>query len=174
MPLKQGEGRRRAQARRSQRQDDEDDEDEAPRGRRGRKRKKEEDSKDEDDRPRRKAPPRGGGRPLAGGGGGRGILFVTTFAGALVVKGTEGLAPGEDGPLGKLFGLGLCFVVSVVLMPLGVFGVDEQRTGRWGLEVTGNMGVTLGMVQVRGRRPAGRIRPLRSAFYIDSWPVTGF
>jgi DNA-directed RNA polymerase subunit RPC12/RpoP len=135
-------------ARRSRRRDDEDDEDEAPRGRRRRER---EEDDDEDDRPRRKKKRRRreeGDGPWLVAAGVAALCFVTTFAGALLVKGTEGLAPGEDGPLGKLFGLGICFLVSLVLMPLGVIGVKNRTAyGRWGMQITGTTGVILGMIQ---------------------------
>jgi hypothetical protein len=102
---------------------------------------------EEDDRPRRRKKrhrQEEGGGPWYVAAGIAVVGFFLTFAGALVVKGTAGLAPGEV----ELFGLGLCFVVSVVLMVLGTIGVKNRTAyGRWGFEVTGTMGVILGMVQ---------------------------
>jgi hypothetical protein len=133
-------------ARRSRRRDDDEDEEDAPRARR----RQDDDEDDEEDRPRRKKKRRReqGDGPWLLAAGVAALGFVMTFAGALVVKGTAGLAPGEDGPAGKLFGLGLCFVVSLILIPLGIVGVKNRTAyGRWGMEVSGNMGVTLGMIQ---------------------------
>jgi hypothetical protein len=135
-------------ARRARRRDeDEDEEDDAPRARR--RRDREEDEEDED-RPRRKKKRRReqGDGPWLVAAGVAALGFVMTFGGALAVKGAEGLAPGEDGPAGKLFGLGFCFLVSLVLIPLGIVGVKNRTAyGRWGMEVSGNMGVILGMIQ---------------------------
>jgi hypothetical protein len=149
------------------RRDEEDDEDERPRRRRDeeddededddrrptrRRRGSDEDDEDEDDdRPRRRKKRRReaeGDGPWYIAAGVAVLSFMLTFGGALLIKGTAGLAPGDDGPAGKLFGLGLCFVVSLVLMPLGILGVKNRTAyGRWGIEVTGQMGVILGMIQ---------------------------
>lgn len=135
------------------REDDEDDEDEDDEDRpRARKRRaRDEEEEDEEDRPRRKKKRRReaeGDGPWLVAAGVAGLGFVMTFAGALLIKGKQGLAPGEDGPGGKLFGLGLCFLVALVLIPLGIAGVKNRTAyGRWGIEVTGTMGVTLGMIQ---------------------------
>jgi hypothetical protein len=137
-------------ARRSRQRDDDDEEeeDDAPRARR--RRERDEDDEDDDDRPRRRKKQRReeGDGPWLAAAGVAALGFVTTFGGALLVKGTEGLAPGEDGPIGKLFGLGLCLLVALVLAPLGVYAVKNRTAyGRWGIKVSGNMGVVLGIIQ---------------------------
>jgi hypothetical protein len=135
------------------RRDDDDDEDEdRPRARRRRLDDEDDDEDDEDDRPRRRKKRKRreaeGDGPWAIAAGAAGLGFVLTFAGALLIMGKAGLPEGQDGPLGKLLGLGFCFLIALVLMPLGIVGVKNRTAyGRWGMEVTGSMGVILGMIQ---------------------------
>jgi LSD1 subclass zinc finger protein len=105
---------------------------------------------DEDDRPRRmkrRREPEGDGPWVLAA-----LLvpacFVFAFGGAFLFNGTGGLPAGQDGPGGKLFGLGLGFLVSLVLIPLGIVSVKNRHAyGKWGIEVQGGMGVALGMIQ---------------------------
>jgi hypothetical protein len=124
---------------------DEDDDDDRPRRRR-------DEEEDEDDRPRRKkkkSSDDGEGPWLIAALGAVGSFFVM-FLGTFAVMGTRGLAEGQDGPTQKLIGLGIGLIVSLILMPLGVFGVrDKVAYGRWH-EVTGTTAIILGFVQAIG------------------------
>lgn len=139
--------------RRPSRDDDEEEEDERPRSRRRPSRYEDEDE-EEDDRPRRRNSRRKQTADegpwllaalLTGG------AFFVTFAGALVILGTAGLKADADGPAAKLGGLGFGFLVSLILMPLGIISVKNRKAyGRWGFEVRGGLGVALGMIQAIG------------------------
>jgi hypothetical protein len=144
------EDERPARSSRRRQDDDDEDEDDEDRPRSRRRRWDDEDEDDADDRPRRRKK----GRKIEGDGPWyiaaaiAGVGFFLTFAGALLIKGKAGLDPGQDGPGGKLIGLGVCFIVALVLIPLGIMGVKNRTAyGRWGIEVTGTMGVILGMIQ---------------------------
>jgi hypothetical protein len=142
---------RPARPKRRRSRDDDDDEDDDDRPARSRRRSRHDDDDDDEDydRPRRKRRrEQEGDGPWLLGVLAAGGCFLLTFGGGFLIKGTEGLAPGEDGPLGKLIGLGIAFLVSLVLIPLGIVSVKNRHAyGKWGIEVTGTMGVALGMVQ---------------------------
>lgn len=129
-----------------------DDEDERDDEEYERPRRRRDDDDDDDDRPRRRRRRRGREEPQEGpwliGLGAVVAAFLVTFGGALLVKGTAGLAPGQDGLGGKIFGLGIGFLVSLILVPLGLIGVKNRCAyGKWGMIATGTMGVATGMVQ---------------------------
>jgi hypothetical protein len=137
-------------ARPSKRRREDDDEDEEDRPRR-RRLYDGDDDEDEDDRPRRRKKRKReeeGDGPWLIAAGVAAAGFVLMFMGPLLLMGTRGLPPGQDGPGGKLFGLGLCFLFALILMALGIVGVKNRTAyGRWGMEITGTMGVILGMIQ---------------------------
>jgi len=67
---------------------------------------------------------------------------------AFLIYGTAGLPAGKDGQEGKLIGLGVAFLITLVVMPLGIIGVKNRCVvGRWGVTVTGTRGVVVGMIQ---------------------------
>jgi hypothetical protein len=132
-----------------------DDEDDRPR----RRRDDDEDDGEEDDRPRaRRRRGSGGDRPRRRAAQGDGpwlmaaglaaACFALSLGLSFLAFGKDGLPAGQDGPAAKLVGLGIGFVASLVIAPLGVIGVKKRRAlGKWGIEVEGNMGVATGMVQ---------------------------
>jgi hypothetical protein len=76
------------------------------------------------------------------------VCFLLTFGGALLIKGFAGLPAGNDGPGGKLAGLGIGFLVSIVLTVMGVLSVkSRQAYSKWGAELQGGTAVALGFVQ---------------------------
>jgi hypothetical protein len=126
---------------------------------RPRRRRDDDDQDDEEDRPRARWR-RGaeGGRPRrrAEQGDGPWLIAAGAVAGCFALSlglsflafGAGGLPAGQDGPGGKLVGLGIGFVASLVIAPLGVMGVKKRRAlGSWGIEIEGSMGVATGMVQ---------------------------
>lgn len=139
--------------RRARRRDENDEEEEEDRPRRRRNEEDEEEDRPrarkrraEEDRPRRRAAKDDGPWLIAVGAAAG--CFVLTLGLSYLVFGSGGLPAGQDGPGGKLIGLGIGFVASLVIAPLGVMGVKKRRAlGSWGIEIEGNLGVATGMVQ---------------------------
>jgi hypothetical protein len=138
-------GARLSRTKRS-REDDFDDEDEDKPRRRGRSKS---DDQDGDERPRKRgARVREGDGPWLIAALAAPACFLLTLGGAFLINGTAGLPAGNDGPAGKLMGLGIGFLVSLVLMTLGILGVKNRHAySKWGTEIKGGMAVALGMVQ---------------------------
>jgi DNA-directed RNA polymerase subunit RPC12/RpoP len=108
------------------------------------------DYEDEEERPRkrRKREPEGDGPWLIAALAAP-ICFFLIFGGAFLIRGTAGLPAGNDGPRGKLIGLAIGFVVSLVLTVMGTLSVkNRQAYSKWGTEIQGGTAVGLGFVQV--------------------------
>ena len=111
----------------------------------------EDEEEEEDERPRRR-----GRRARAEEGDGPWILaalavpicFLLTIGVAFLLKGTAGLPAGNDGPGGKLVGLGIGFLASIFLVIFGTLGVKNRKVySKWGTSVEGGMAVVLGFIQ---------------------------
>jgi len=126
----------------------EDDDDDRPRRR---SRDDDDEDEEEDDRPRKRSKrsraPTGDGPWLLAALGSP-VCFFLAIGIAFLIYGKAGLPAGNDGPGGKIFGLGLGLLVSFVLLIFGTLAVkNRQAYSKWGTEIKGGMAVALGMVQ---------------------------